>query len=220
MEYKISTIRFDGILAEREIPSFRGAIIELSGNNPLFHNHTDEGKCILHYPHVQYKILDGKASLVGIADGADSLESLFQMGGNCQLLIGREYRDFTVISKTSSYFEPSDSVGQMRRYIIDGWLPLNKTNYIENRDTSSLSGRVLQLDAVLRGNILSLYKNLHVFFNERIDANIVTLRSKNATFKRVKMVSYDAVIETNVALPEHCGIGKGVSHGFGTIKPI
>ena len=220
MEYKISTIAFDGKLLEREIPSFRGAVIEMSGNNPLYHNHTEDGKCIMHYPHVQYKIIEGKASLVGVADGADSIESLFQMSSCYRMLIGREYREFSVASKTSSFFVPSETVEQMKRYIVEGWLPFNKANYNENRDTSSLSGRIMQLDSVLKGNILSLYKDFHVFIHDQIEANVVKLQPKNATFKRVKMISYNAIIETNVALPEHCGIGKGVSHGFGTVKPL
>ena len=34
------------------------------------------------------------------------------------------------------------------------------------------------------------------------------------------MVAFDAVIETDIALPEHLGIGKGVSHGFGVVEKL
>lgn len=220
MEYKISTVMFDGVLAEREIPFFRGAIIELSGYNPLYHNHTEDGRCMMHYPHIQYKILDGKPSIVGIGDGADSLESLFELNSQFQIQIGRCFRDYSVLSKNTYYFAPSESIDEKRRYLIDGWLPFNQSNYTEYNETSSLSERIMQLDSVLKGNILSLYKDFNVFINNQITGNIVNLHEHKASFKRVKMISYDAIIETNVALPEHCGIGKGVSHGFGTIKAI
>ena len=220
MEYKISTVTFDGILAEREIPCFRGGIIELSGNNPLYHNHLEDGRCIMHYPHIQYKVLNGKPSIVGIGDGADSLELLFSLNAQFQITIGRYSREYTVLSKTTNYFAPSESIGEKRQFLIDGWLPFNKSNYLEHIETSSLSERILQLDSVLKGNILALYKDFHVFIKSPFIGNIVDLNEHAASFKRVKMISYDALIETNVALPEHCGIGKGVSHGFGTIRAL
>ena len=41
-----------------------------------------------------------------------------------------------------------------------------------------------------------------------------------AKFKDVKMTAYDLRFTCNVSLPNYIGLGKGVSHGFGTIRKI
>ena len=39
-EIRITVIQFDGRLDEREIPSFRGAVMAYADNDSLYHNHT------------------------------------------------------------------------------------------------------------------------------------------------------------------------------------
>ena len=76
-EIRIACILFDGRLSEREIPSFRGAVMGIAGNDPLFHNHTEDAKDINRYPRIQYKLIDGLPAVVGILEGADAVKRLF-----------------------------------------------------------------------------------------------------------------------------------------------
>lgn len=62
MKYVI--VFFEGRLLEREIPSFRGAIMGIAGNDPLFHNHTEDAADINRYPRIQYKLIDGRPAIV------------------------------------------------------------------------------------------------------------------------------------------------------------
>lgn len=220
-EHKVTTVLFDGILQEREIPSFRGAVMALADNNPLYHNHTDDAGFQFRYPLVQYKVLDEHPALVGIDEGADSLESLFRIGEEHELQIGRDLRRFIVANKSSAFFQSDETTLGIYRYFIRNWLPFNRDNYQAWVEMPSLTRRVAMLDSILCGNILTLYKAFGVFFDREVHAIIVDLSpSRSVTFKGVKMLAFDAVVETDTALPLHCGIGKGVSHGFGVVEEL
>ena len=220
-EHKVTTVLFDGILQEREIPSFRGAVMALADNNPLYHNHTDDAGFQFRYPLVQYKVLDEHPALVGIDEGADSLESLFRIGEEHELQIGRTRRIFLVTDKSSTFFLADETAPGIYRYFIRNWLPCNRDNYQAWVEMPSLTRRVAMLDSILCGNILTLYKAFGVFFDREVHAIIVDLSpSRSVTFKGVKMLAFDAVVETDTALPLHCGIGKGVSHGFGVVEEL
>ena len=216
-EIKISTVLLDARLSEREIPSFRGAVMGIAGNDPLFHNHTVDAKDINRYPRIQYKILDGHPAVVGVLEGADAVKRLFLPGATHAMRIGRGYREFGVRKVLEDSFMPSLSAGPVCRYELHAWLPFNSENFEAYLKISSLAGRIAKLDEILTGNILSLYKAFDAYVEDRVVAQVVDLTPRNVTFKGVRMQSFDAVIETNFALPLRCGIGKGVSHGFGVV---
>ena len=213
-EIRITVIQFKGKLAEREIPSFRGAVMAYADNDSLYHNHTEDAGFQFRYPLIQYKLLDGTPSIVGIEDGALSLESLFSLGDSYEWQIGPRMRHFTVRQKYPGYFLADEkAVGDHFRYSLHKWMPFNRENFHAWEQTTGLAGKVELLDAILCGNILTLYKAFGVFF----EREILELEQFTVTYKGVKMVAFDAVIETDIALPEHLGIGKGVSHGFGVV---
>ncbi len=218
-EYKIITIRFDGHLREREIPSFRGAVMGIAGNDPLFHNHTEDAKDINRYPRIQYKIIDRCPAIAGLMDGADAINRLFIPGAKHVMRIGRdEYREFVVKDKSEECFTPSLTAGAVGRYRLCSWLPLNSGNYEEFQGISSLAERIAKLDEILTGNILSLYKAFDTYVEDKVMAHVVDLTPRSVAFKGVRMQAYNAVIESNFTLPVHLGIGKGVSHGFGVVE--
>lgn len=215
----ITTVIFDGSLSEREIPSFRGAVMAIAGNNPLFHNHTEDAKDINRYPRIQYKLIDGHPAVVGVLDGAEAVKRIFIPGAKHVMRIGREtYREYVVRDLVEEEFTPLLTAGPVCRYMLHAWLPFNSENYEEFREMASLAERVARLDEILTGNILTLYKAFDAFVEDRVVARIVDLAPRSVTFKGVRMQGFDAVVESNFALPEHCGIGKGVSHGFGVVS--
>lgn len=219
-EIRITVIQFEGKLAEREIPSFRGAVMAYADNDPLYHNHTEDAGFQFRYPLIQYKVLDGMPAVVGLGEGADSLEALFRMGTSFDLQIGRESRNFVVKDKSSCYFLADENASGKYKYMIRSWMPFNRENYNEWKEEDGLARKISLLDAILRGNILSLYKGLGVFFEREIHAAILEMEQRSVTYKRVKMVAFDVLIQTDVALPVHLGIGKGVSHGFGVVEKL
>ena len=191
-----------------------------AGNNPLYHNNAPDSQDIPRYPSVQYKLIDGHPVTVGVGDGAESLKSLFVAGSRHTLQIGSSYRDFVVADVVSDVFTPSVTHGELQRYRLASWLAFNSDNYKEYKQTASLAARIAMLDAILTANILSLYKGLVFFVKDTVTAQVVDLVPHAVTFKGVRMLAFDAVIESNFALPLSCGLGKGVSHGFGTITRV
>ena len=149
----VTQIIFDGKLTEREIPFFRGAVMAVAGNNPLYHNHAEDSKDISRYPRIQYKRMNDHPVLVGVAEGAESLKNLFVAGSRHVMKIGRYYREFTVAEVVSSEFMPSVNSGKTRQYRVSEWLAFNSDNFKEYKECPSLAARVAKLDAILIGNI-------------------------------------------------------------------
>lgn len=73
---RITTALFKNQISDEEIPFFRGAMIRLSGDDALFHNHNVDGFNYM-YPLVQYKRIKGAAAVIGINQGAEAVERLF-----------------------------------------------------------------------------------------------------------------------------------------------
>ena len=67
------TIQIDADIHQKEVPLFRGAVLNSLGEkaNLLFHNHLDNDKFRYSYPLIQYKRLGGKAAIVCVEEGAD-----------------------------------------------------------------------------------------------------------------------------------------------------
>ena len=51
-----------------------------------------------------------------------------------------------------------------------------------------------------------------------VECQILSLGEPRAMhYKEVKMMAFNTVFRTNISLPLHIGLGKGASHGFGTV---
>ena len=74
---KTLIIRFANPIRSKEIPFFRGAVIQsLEQKNILFHNHTENG-FRYSYPLIQYKSLGGKAAIVCVDNGTEAIGEIF-----------------------------------------------------------------------------------------------------------------------------------------------
>lgn len=221
MEVKTTTIIFDQRIKPDEIGAFRGALLTLLPDDPILHNHND-GSVLYRYPKVQYKIINGMAGIIGIAEGADILESELATGDELSLIIGRQVREFIVSEKTTSYFRPDAYSEKGYRYKISKWLPLNQENHATYIKTASLKERIAMLDGILTINILAAHKKGmgHILNYDCISYITEIYNIRNVKYKGVDMLSFDVEIFSNTPLPEHAGIGKGSARGHGTINRI
>lgn len=74
------------------------------------------------------------------------------------------------------------------------------------------------IEKCLVGNILSFAKSVGMFFDRQIDVRISDVQNtREYEYKKVKMLGFDLKFKTNVSLPQHIALGKGVSIGFGEI---
>ncbi|MBO7203051.1 MAG: hypothetical protein J6V30_05905 [Paludibacteraceae bacterium] len=217
----ILVVRFKNELNFKEIPLFRGAVIDKTSksNNLLFHNHQGNDVLRYRYPFIQYKRLNKRATLVCIGDGVEVIGQFFA-SGNFDLRIGEQMLKFEVDT-----ISPSQQIIQIWDttffYSIRKWLPLNKENFLHYQNLQSLSEKCCFLEAILNANILSMSKSLGIFFDKQIKCSIQLIEKEQiCVYKNVKMIALDLFFITNVSLPNYIGLGKGVSVGFGIIKQM
>ncbi|MBO4379955.1 MAG: hypothetical protein J5784_03025 [Muribaculaceae bacterium] len=211
------SVFFDLKLTDRDIPLFRGAVLSCIGveNSLLFHNHSGD-KYRYSYPLVQYKRLQGNAAIVCIGDGVDQIGRLISEEHDA-LHIGQRVEPFIITS-----VRPARVLLQLWRtsfnYHIHNWLPLNPKNYHIFNQIDGEAEKVLFLEKILKGNLLSMLKGLGVFLEDELIVKITRLGNpKVLHYKGTGMTSFCPDFKSNLLLPNYIGIGKNASIGFGII---
>ncbi len=210
-------IRFPEIpLATRDAHKLRGYFGNLfQEHSPLLHNHLESGESAYRYPMVQYKVLDGVPTLVGLNEGADLLINLFL---NIKVLeIGeKSYPVYqkNIESKTINIGLTND-LNAYRFQTL--WMALNQQNY-KTYLTEDDEQQAKHLKAILVGNLLSFFKGMDYRAEGTIMANLKITGQRETQFKNNTMMAFEAGFVANVCLPEMIGLGKSVARGFGTIK--
>lgn len=217
MNISLLIIKFENEIKAHEIPLFRGAIIKsLEDKQLLFHNHKDEGYRYA-YPLIQYKKISGKAAIVCINKGIESISELLKLQ-DLHLSLGEREINATIESIVPQTFNVSISE-KLIQYKLTQWLPLNADNYKRYNEEKSLSGKVSMLESILQANILSFLKGVELFSEDIIECNISELsKPRLIKSKGVKMMSFDIVFSTNINLPNYIGLGKQVSKNFGILE--
>ncbi|MDI9633603.1 MAG: CRISPR-associated endonuclease Cas6 [Methanolinea sp.] len=195
--------------------NLRGYIAGRFPQYPLLHHHLD--RPLYAYPMVQYKVIGGTPSILGILEGArvlweitDSIDEL--------VLAGKKYR----ITAKVTYDQQVPLVPQreMVEYrFVSPWLGLNQENYQRWRDLRDWREKKNLLNAILTGNLLSMAKGLNVVVGERLSVHS-HLEKVRTRYKGVEMTGFLGSFRVNLSMPDYLGIGKGVSQGFGTVRRV
>lgn len=216
----ITTIRFVNHLKPDELPFFRGAMIETASMHDasLFHNHTEDG-LRYSYPLIQYKILQGRAALVGIGSGANDLLWL-RPYLNRELHIGFKDIPFEIMSIENAEAQLSVLKHSMH-YRLTSWLPLNQKNDRLFHSTKDEGLRFKLLEGILSNNIIALFQDIDHIPSQKVHCHIEKRGFiEKILFKGVQMRAIDIEFTTNALLPTNIGIGKGSSLGHGIIETI
>lgn len=217
---RVVRILFEEHIPTVELPYFRGVLIGMSDRDSLFHNHIDQGYHYS-YPKIQYKIIDGRAAVVGINEGAEALERLFSDVDSISCNLGRREAELNVMT-IDEWYGDVIMTDENCTYRIDNWLPLNSRNYNEYIQADGLACQVKMLERILVGNILSFAKGINVFFDAMVSCRINDLRCYgNNAYKGVGFIGFSAIFNTNVLIPQWIGLGKSASlnHGIISYKP-
>ncbi|MEJ6950734.1 CRISPR-associated endonuclease Cas6 [Natronospora cellulosivora (SeqCode)] len=187
----------------------------------LFHNHYDDGSLRYAYPLIQYKIINKKPYILGINKGGDliaehflSIEKLIL--GNKEYISpgGKLAVNNEIVKINNDYGMP------IYKYsFITPWLGLSQENYKAYKEeyiNASQKEKMDFLKTIITGNILSFASGIGWWIEE--DVNVVpSLSNINVKFKGEDMIGFTGYFFSNVYLPEHLGLGKSTSRGFGTI---
>ena len=179
----------------------------------LLHNH-DNDKLIYSYPRIQYKIINGRAIIIGLAEGIISLKNIPPLE---KIILGHEdvKVDGMDLTERESTFGVLDI--QKNYNLLTPWLALNDKNYEKYRRLGSWGRKKELLEKILTGNIISISKSLDFTVPEPIKANISNLKEVPISLKSVFMIGFLGMFSINFEIPDYWGIGKSVSRGFGAL---
>lgn len=217
---RVLTVGFDASLNFREIPSFRGAIINKVGQeNILFHNHLDDTKYRYSYPLIQYKLMAQKPTILCIEQGVDEIHNFFEKS-DWALQIGKRKVEMRIKHLHINTFT-MQLWNRRFEYSLLNWLALNQQNHQKYEQIESLAERLAFLERILKANILSFAKGIDWLIESPVEVKITDLlRSNRFFFKNKKLLGFTLNFKTNVFLPNFIGLGKSVSRGFGTVKQL
>ena len=217
MEIKTMSVVFKNRLSFREVPLLRGALLHLAdGDTTLFHDHLGD-KLRYKYPLVQYRESNGHALVFCLGDGVPAVEKLLGTASSAEVRIGRRVEKLLVDGETKLNDELSLS-DVFQEYTIRRYLPLNQENYAKYKALDSIVDRYQMIEKCLVGNVLSFAKSMGMFFDQQIEVKILDVANTHEyVYKKVRMLGFDLKFKTNVSLPRHIALGKGVSIGFGEI---
>lgn len=220
---KVTTPRVDICVARLEIDSnrkisatqLRGFLGYLFINDPEFHHHSESP---FHYPLIQYKIISNKLSIVGLNDYSFTV---FKKIPQLEYLV-LPYEKVKIVNvELSMQTVEIKKENNVRKYkFLSPWIALNESNYLSYKNLNNESCRKQFLERILIGNILSALKGMNVYVEFQIKASIQNCKSVSIVAHSNRFQAFFALINTNISIPAHIGLGKSVSKGFGTLEEV
>ncbi|MDR3222228.1 MAG: hypothetical protein LBT66_00640 [Methanobrevibacter sp.] len=184
---------------------------------PLLHNHYSNERLLYSYPLIQYKVLDGEVSILGIEEGIKTLKEISSEIN--ELKLSDKY--YRVTEKIM--FEKEINITPTReehhyKFLIP-WLALNSKNYQKYIVMKDWKDKKLFLNNILIGNILSMAKGLGIIVNREIYPKTI-LDAVSLKYKSIAMTGFNGEFKIKFRIPDFFSLGKGASQGFGTVKEI
>jgi len=214
---KVLDISFENDIQAWELPYLRGAIVATVGKDHiLFHNHQDD-KFRYAYPLIQYKTIGKKPHLVCIDNAVDEVHHFFEKKQEGVFLGERPYElKVGNINLNQFTMQVWDKAFHYRIY---NWLPLNQKNYSVYHSFDDEQEKKNLLQKTLTGNILSFAKGIDWHVDKPIITQIKEIQKINfVKVKGIKREAFTVTFRSNVFLPNHIGLGKNASLGFGVLS--
>ncbi len=204
----------------RQLNRFRGAIIEKADStNVLFHNHIGDG-FLRKYPLIQYKILNGKAGILAINEGATALSDLLN-NYDYQLNFDNERHTDLLFTDTTVPFKFGID-DTLHNYYTSNWAPFNTEALADFDNLSSTDEKAAKLQSLLVKNLINLCNRLGV--NTRRPGNLIQVDLQSVksagtlSMHGTPLQKFSVRFKTNVLLPADIGLGRATAFGAGCIK--
>lgn len=178
-----------------------------------FHNHLDQITFNYKTPNIQYRVVDGNLSILGINKGGDILlQSIDKIKLDEIVLKGIDNK---ILEKEIKITFPKLEIKDEEfNYKFESfWVALNKENYKKYKKGE------LSLNIQLRNNILEFFKSCGVQAEKRIIVN-GNFEEHRIIEKDTTILGFTGTFKTNVKLPELIALGKRKSIGYGLIKRV
>ena len=200
---------------EESAAKLRGFFATRFTEYALLHQHIDVDKLLYKYPHIQYKILEGAAIVLGIEEGAEVLKEIYDKYD--EITLGESV--YTIVERGLTIKEDEFGISEeiLSYEFITPWIALSQQNYQRYVESKREERREL-LRRTLIGNILSASKGLDYVVLDEIRLEIGRLRRRKCELKGTSFIGFLGKFMVNFAIPDYMGLGKSVSRGFGTVK--
>ena len=182
----------------------------------LLHHPVEDGY-LCTYPKIQYKIIEGTPFMIGIDEGAKVLKEIsadikkLELGSSIYKVSSKQ------INEQEAEIVPQRVMYNYR--FLTPWFALNQKNYSKFMEMKDRREKKLFLNNILVGNLLSMCKGLGIIVNTRLNVRSY-LDEEKIEFKGIPFTGFTGEFTVNFRIPDFFGIGKNVSHGFGTIRRI
>ena len=189
----------------------------------LFHNHHGDGQFRYGYPLIQYKILNGKPTVISLNKGVDLITENFLELERLDLGDKEFIKPEIQFQIKEEYLKIKAEKLDMLPYkynFVTPWMGLNQRNYKKYDSDIKNSKKKIELKflrKILIGNILSFAKGVDWWVEDEIKL-FPELERLTIKFKNNEMVGFKGNIYSNILLPDDIGIGQSTSRGFGTIQ--
>ena len=193
--------------------ALRGYFGNFFKNIVEFHNHLDQITFNYKSPNIQYRVINGNLSILGINEGGDILLKSIEKIKLDEIVL--EGIDNKIKEKEIKITFPELEIQNIEyNYKFESfWIALNEENYKRYKKGD------LSLDIILRNNILEFFKLSGVQAEKRIIA-LGEFEEHEIIEKDTTILGFTGTFKTNVNLPDLIALGKRKSVGFGVIKRI
>jgi len=202
-----------------QIHKLRGYVGMVFAEHDLIHNHNPQtGNFFYRYPLIQFKLINNIPCIVALTEKAVHLFTQIFMGLNEINIEGRQIP----INEKDLKIETTEFGYTSETYVyefISPWIALNQSNFAKFVKMSNKKDKQDLLKRTLTGNILSMakYMDCRLTAEERIHSDL-QVHQTSVNLKGKNMLGFKGMFKTNFMLPDHAGLGKSVSRGFGTIE--
>ena len=210
MKIKQATLQFvTGIRYPlRAAEHLRGCLANKYREENEFHNHTPDGSSIFRMPGIQYKIINGILTIVAYNENIPILADKFLKIKALQLKEKQITNFETRFTTGEQQFEITDIL-QVYRFITP-WLALNQKNH------NLYLKQGLDLDRVLRNNILTNFKGFGITADKRIMVK-GHYREQKVRFKDMLLTGFKGQFVCNIKMPDYMAVGKHRAIGYGCV---
>lgn len=202
---------------EEDSSKLRGYIGNTFPQYTLLHHHINGTEYLFTYPKIQYKVIGGTPILVGIGEGADVLKKISDELHS--LTLGKHTYRIKSIQMNQMDAEFGKCRENIKYAFLTPWLALNPNNYKRYKELKDWKEKKEFLNGILVGNILSMCKGLDYIVMGKLYAHSL-LDISTVEYKAIPHLGFTGEFKINFKIPDYMGIGKGVSHGFGTVRRI
>ena len=182
---------------------------------PILHQHIKEVGYLYTYPRVQYKVIEGTASILGIEEGAKVIKEISSELN--ELILSKNKYKITQKIIYEQEVELKPTKRNLKYRFLTPWLALNPENYRRYNEIKDWKEKKKFLNSILVGNILSMCKGLGIVVEKRLYVHSL-IEPEKVEYKNIPLLGFKGEFKVNFLIPDFFGLGKGTSQGFGVVK--